>query len=96
MSVSSPHPYIPNTDDDRGAMLKRVGLASVDELFADIPGEFRIDGLDLPPALPEVDLTREMSELARRNTAAGNGVASCRPLCWMTRSGVNGSSGFAT
>src|SRR5207244_8884573 len=43
---------------------------------ADIPAKFRIDGLDLPSALPELDLTREMSELASQNTVAGNGVAS--------------------
>src|SRR5438132_2108383 len=76
MSASSPHPYIPNTDEDRRAMLDRIGVRSVDELFADIPAKFRIDGLDLPSALPELDLTREMSELAARNTVAGNGVAS--------------------
>ena len=76
MSASSPHPYIPNTADDRGAMLERIGVASVDELFADVPDEFRIDGLDLPPALPELDLTREMSELAAKDVVAGNAVAS--------------------
>src|SRR5437867_399349 len=76
MSASSPHPYIPNTDEDRRAMLDRIGVRSVDELFADIPAEFRISGLNLPPALPELDLTREMSELAARNVVAGNGVAS--------------------
>jgi glycine dehydrogenase subunit 1 len=76
MSASSPHPYIPNTDDDRRAMLDRIGVASVDELFADIPGEFRIDGLNLPPALPELDLTREMAAMAEENVVAANGVAS--------------------
>src|SRR5438128_7281920 len=76
MSASSPHPYIPNTEDDRRAMLDRIGVGSVDELFADVPADFRIDGLNLPPALPELDLTREMAELAARNTVAGNGVAS--------------------
>ncbi len=76
MSASSPHPYIPNTEDDRRAMLDRIGIRSVDELFADVPAEFRIGGLNLPPALPELDLTREMSKLAARNTVAGNGVAS--------------------
>src|SRR5881397_3708686 len=76
MSASSPHPYIPNTGEDRRAMLDRIGVRSVDELFADIPAKFRIDGLDLPSALPELDLTREMSELASQNTVAGNGVAS--------------------
>ena len=52
--ASSPHPYIANTDEDRRRMLDAVGVASSDELFADIPPEFRIDRLDLPPALGEV------------------------------------------
>jgi glycine dehydrogenase subunit 1 len=57
-------------------MLDRIGVDSLDELFADIPSEFRIDGLNLPPALPELDLTREMAALAEQNTVAANGVAS--------------------
>ncbi len=71
MSDSAPHPYIPNTDDDRRAMLKTIGALSVDELFADIPSEFRIDGLHLPPALPEQELMREMSMLAAANRVPG-------------------------
>lgn len=74
--ATSPHPYIPNTDDDRALMLRRIGVASTDELFADIPAEFRIDGLALPPAMSEIDVTREMSGLAHRNVVAGNGTAS--------------------
>ncbi len=73
---SSPHPYIPNTDEDRQVMLDAIGAAGIDELFADVPNEFRIEGLGLPPALSELDLTREMAELAARNVVAGNGVAS--------------------
>jgi glycine dehydrogenase subunit 1 len=76
MSASSPHPYIPNTDDDRSAMLDRIGVASIDDLFADIPADFRIHGLNLPAALPELTLTREMAALAAQNTVAANGVAS--------------------
>src|SRR5438093_5626260 len=76
MSASSPHPYIPNTDDDRRAMLERIGVVALDELFADIPGKFQIDGLKLASALPELELPRQMSELAARNVVAGNGVAS--------------------
>jgi len=65
--MTSPHPYIPNTDDDRRAMLDVIGVASADELFADIPPELRIDALELPPALPEQALLREMAALAARN-----------------------------
>jgi len=64
-------PYIANTDADRRAMLAAIGVASSDELFADIPPDFRIEGLNLPPALSEPELVRELSALAARNTPAG-------------------------
>ena len=65
--MTSPHPYIPNTNEDRRAMLGTIGAATADELFADIPPELRIEGLELPPALSEPALLREMSALAARN-----------------------------
>ena len=74
--MTSPHPYIPNTDADRRAMLDAAGATSVDDLFADIPAPFRIDGLRLPPALSEIELTAELSDAAHRNLVAGNGTAS--------------------
>ncbi len=73
--ASSPHPYIPNTDEDRGTMLEAIGVATADELFADIPAEFRIDSLNLPLAPSELDLSRELSDLAHTNRVAGNGTA---------------------
>ncbi|MEO8458610.1 MAG: aminomethyl-transferring glycine dehydrogenase subunit GcvPA [Chloroflexota bacterium] len=73
--MSSPHPYIPNTDEDRAKMLGAIGVATVDELFADIPAEFRIDRLDIPPAPSEFDLARDLADLAHKNRVAGNGTA---------------------
>lgn len=64
-------PYIANTDADRRAMLAAIGVDSSDELFADIPPEFRIEGLNLPPALSEPELVRELTALAERNRPAG-------------------------
>jgi glycine dehydrogenase subunit 1 len=60
-------PYIANTAADRQAMLAAIGVASVEELFADIPAKFRVDGLNLPSALSEPELVRELSSLAARN-----------------------------
>jgi len=74
--MTRPHPYIPNTDEDRRAMLDAIGVATVDELFADIPPGFRIEGLGLPAALAERELVAELSAAASRNLVAGNGVAS--------------------
>ncbi len=68
-------PYIPNTIDDQQAMLEAVGVASLDELFAMVPAELRLDRpLDLPAAMGEMELTAHVSELAGRNTAAGQAL----------------------
>ena len=60
--------YLSLTERDREEMLAAVGVASVDELFRDIPGSVRFGReLDLPPALGEQELTRHLEELAARN-----------------------------
>jgi glycine dehydrogenase subunit 1 len=60
-------PYISNTESDRQAMLAAIGVASAEELFADIPPEFRVGELNLPPPLSEPELVRELAALAGRN-----------------------------
>ncbi|HUP32155.1 MAG TPA: aminomethyl-transferring glycine dehydrogenase subunit GcvPA [Gaiellaceae bacterium] len=56
------------TDSDREEMLAAIGVASVDELFRDIPAGVRFRGeLDLEPALSEPELVRHLEELAARN-----------------------------
>jgi len=57
-------------------MLAAISVSSIDELFADIPQNFRISGLDLPAALSEIELTEQLGRQASRNIVAGNGVAS--------------------
>jgi glycine dehydrogenase subunit 1 len=60
--------YLSLTDADREAMLATIGVASVDELFRDIPAGLRFDReLDVPPALAESDLQRHLEELAAKN-----------------------------
>jgi glycine dehydrogenase subunit 1 len=48
-------------------MLEVLGIASVDEIFEVIPEKVRATGLDLPPALTEVELMAHLGELAGRN-----------------------------
>jgi len=60
--------YIPNTPDDERRMLKRIGVASFEELIADIPQDVRFKGkLDLPKAVDEQSLKRHISALASGN-----------------------------
>ncbi|MBN2054453.1 aminomethyl-transferring glycine dehydrogenase subunit GcvPA, partial [bacterium] len=62
--------YIPHTARDIRAMTHRIGIDSVDELFADIPASLRCDGdLELPGALSEPELLDLMRTLADANTS---------------------------
>ena len=65
--------FLPLTDDDRQAMLARIGVASIDDLFADVPADKRLDGLlDLPGTKSEIEVERTLSGMAARNVAAGS------------------------
>jgi glycine dehydrogenase subunit 1 len=60
--------YLSLTDADREAMLEAIGVASVEELFEQIPAGVRFDReLDVPAALPESALVRAFTELAELN-----------------------------
>ncbi|MBM5812453.1 MAG: aminomethyl-transferring glycine dehydrogenase subunit GcvPA [Gammaproteobacteria bacterium] len=58
-------PYIPHTSDDLRAMLERIGVRSLDELFDEIPAGLGVDQLPgIPPALSEMEVTRLAGERA--------------------------------
>src|SRR5881409_3966381 len=60
------HRYIPASDADRDAMLREIGVARIDDLFASIPAPLRLKGpLSLSPAMSEQELWAEMSRRAR-------------------------------
>ncbi len=48
-------------------LCQAIGIDSVDELFADIPAELRIDGLDLPDAEPERYLASRLRRTLGKN-----------------------------
>src|SRR5688572_1274076 len=59
--------YGPHTPAEREHMLGALGIDSVEALFADIPAAVHATGLDLPPAASELELTREIADMAARN-----------------------------
>jgi glycine dehydrogenase subunit 1 len=65
--------YLPHTADDRRAMLARIGVRQIDELFADVPADKL---LRAPPDLPrrqgEIEVERALRRMAERNVAAGS------------------------
>ena len=60
-------PYTPNTAADREEMLRAIGVASIQELFGDIPEPFRNPTLDIPGPLSELELSQELETLATEN-----------------------------
>jgi len=63
--------YSPHTDADRARMLTAVGVATVDDLFADIPASVRASGWDLPHPLAEQEVRAELARLAGHNRIPG-------------------------
>ncbi len=64
--------YLPLTDADRQAMLATIGVASIENLFADVPAPARHAGLvDLPRAMGELEVERRLSAMAAKNLNAG-------------------------
>ena len=60
--------YFPHTEDDIRQMLERVGVKSLDDLYADVPAGFVYKGeYDLPDALSEQEVRDFFETLASRN-----------------------------
>jgi len=67
-----PSPYLPNTNADRSAMLREIGVSSIEELFQDIPERFRHAHFNLPPPLSELEAKKELRQLANLNANLDN------------------------
>jgi len=48
--------YIPNADAERAQMLKALDLDSTEGLFKHLPAALRLDRIELPEPLSEVDV----------------------------------------
>ncbi len=56
-------------------MLAEIGVENIDNLFDSIPESLRLNNklLDLPPSLPESELTEYLKRMQKRNTTSENG-----------------------
>ena len=71
--------YFPHTEEDLGQMLAKVGVASLDALYTDIPEEIRFRGdYNLPSEKSELEVRRIFDEMGKKNRQltcfAGAGV----------------------
>lgn len=69
-------PYIPNTKQDRRAMLDTIGVGSIDDLFKVIPDEIKLQGLlNVPEAMGEMELAAHLQTLAAKNKSAATNIS---------------------
>lgn len=59
--------FLVHNNDVKAEMLEEIGLNSVEELFSDIPQQARMKTLDLPDAMSEMEVQREIKSLANKN-----------------------------
>jgi glycine dehydrogenase subunit 1 len=65
--------YLPLSDTDRSEMLARIGVETVDDLFADVPAdELLHEPLDLPRRKGELEVERILGRMAAKNVPAGS------------------------
>lgn len=56
-------------EETRNEMLESISKSSIEELFAEIPQKARMQTLDLPEALNEMQAQRAVKELAKKNNS---------------------------
>lgn len=64
--------YVPNTEKERREMLESIGMTQMDDLFADIPKDLRLDRpLDLPEPMSEMELRDLLFDYVSMNDEGG-------------------------
>ena len=75
------HRYIPMTDKDHEEMLAAIGIATVDELFEDIPEKVRFKGeLNIKPAKVRICFNERTSTACCEK--CGCTYVCIFPWCW--------------
>ncbi|MAF68467.1 MAG: aminomethyl-transferring glycine dehydrogenase [Micavibrio sp.] len=66
--------YLPQTKKNREAMLEKIGVNSVDDLFKDVPKKAFVKGqVDLPEHMSELQVERTLGNYANQNRPAISG-----------------------
>jgi len=82
-------------------MLREIGVSSIEELFQDIPERYRHAHFNLPPPLSELELKKELRQLASHNVSLDKyacflGAGSYRHFIPSIVSHITGRSEFYT
>ena len=60
--------YVPSGVGERQEMLKKIGVKTIEDLYASVPRKMLVKTLDLPKGRSEMEVAAEMDRLAAKNT----------------------------
>ncbi|MDI6806007.1 MAG: aminomethyl-transferring glycine dehydrogenase subunit GcvPA [Candidatus Bathyarchaeia archaeon] len=79
------HPYIPNSQQKiKNEMIREIGIKNIDELYADIPGKYKLKkNLNIPQsALSEFEVKRHVETLLSKNKTCNDMPIFLGAGCW--------------
>lgn len=59
--------YTPHTQNEVKAMLRKIGVKKLDELFTEVPNALKIKKLDMPKGVSEMEAEKTLNSLANKN-----------------------------
>lgn len=59
--------WVPTTEQEREDMLETIGVSSIEDLFATIPAEFRLQSWDLPAGISEMAVRDKLRTISEKN-----------------------------
>lgn len=59
--------FVPVTEKEQKEMLAKIGVSSIEDLFANIPEEVKIQELNLPDGCSELEVKKAMTDFAKQN-----------------------------
>src|SRR5512133_3571136 len=61
--------FVPHTESERDEMLKMIGVERLEDLFTDVPADYRFPRLELPDSLTEMEIMSELQTISSGNAS---------------------------
>ncbi len=61
--------FVPHTESERDEMLKVIGVERLEDLFTDVPADYRFPKLDLPDSQTEMEIMSELENISSGNVS---------------------------
>ena len=65
--------WVPTTEQEREEMLETIGVSSIDDLFAMIPAQFRLQSWDVPAGISEMAVRDKLRTISEKNSHPSSG-----------------------